>query len=71
MDALSRALDAELYQLALGDPQLVSETIEAIGSNELAKSPSLLIFKNMRLSVTSKVGASSFTYHGALFGGCK
>ena len=29
MDALSRALDAELYQLALGDPQLVSETIEA------------------------------------------
>lgn len=28
MDALSSALDSELYQLALGDDNLVSETIE-------------------------------------------
>jgi hypothetical protein len=28
MDALSSALDSELYQLALGDDNLISETIE-------------------------------------------
>lgn len=55
MDALSSALDSELYQLALGDDNLISETIEA-ASNPWHHDEHLESVENEELYTTGQPG---------------